>query len=82
MEHQPVLLAEVLEFLAVPGISLLVDCTIGAGGHAGAFLKSQGGAGSESGSEVLLAQRLTALERPRSKRLSAGGEVGVFWPNA
>ena len=38
MEHQPVLVREVLEFLAVPGIRLLLDATVGAGGHARSFL--------------------------------------------
>lgn len=41
MEHVPVLVREVTDLLAVPGIRLLVDATVGAGGHARAFLERQ-----------------------------------------
>jgi 16S rRNA (cytosine1402-N4)-methyltransferase len=39
VDHQPVLLREVLEFLAVPSVRLLLDGTVGCGGHARAFLE-------------------------------------------
>jgi len=38
--HQPVLMEEVLSFIVRPGVSLVLDATIGAGGHAEAILKS------------------------------------------
>jgi 16S rRNA (cytosine1402-N4)-methyltransferase len=41
MEHTPVLVREVMDLLALPGIRLLVDATVGAGGHARAFLERQ-----------------------------------------
>src|SRR5512142_3430095 len=38
--HTPVMLEEVLGFLVPPrGSALMVDCTLGEGGHAEAFLK-------------------------------------------
>lgn len=37
--HEPVLAEEVLEHLARPGVRLIVDCTIGLGGHARLFLE-------------------------------------------
>jgi 16S rRNA (cytosine1402-N4)-methyltransferase len=37
-QHQPVLLAQVVEALAPPGTGLIVDATVGLGGHAAALL--------------------------------------------
>jgi 16S rRNA (cytosine1402-N4)-methyltransferase len=39
VDHQPVLCKEVLEFVAAPGLRLLLDATVGCGGHARAFLE-------------------------------------------
>ncbi len=43
-EHQPVLLAQVMEALAPPPSALIVDATVGLGGHAAALLERAPGA--------------------------------------
>jgi 16S rRNA (cytosine1402-N4)-methyltransferase len=40
VEHRPVLLSEVLDFLAGCGSGILLDATVGLGGHATAFLEA------------------------------------------
>jgi 16S rRNA (cytosine1402-N4)-methyltransferase len=42
LAHRPVLVTEVLELLAPAGRAVLVDCTIGLGGHAEALLEAAG----------------------------------------
>lgn len=42
-DHQPVMVEEVLHFLAPRPGGVYVDCTVGAGGHAEAILRSVGG---------------------------------------
>jgi len=79
LEHKPVLLAEVLEFLAVPGISLLVDCTVGAGGHAGAFLsRKRDGTGSDSGLAIQEEARVIGIDRDRESLESAKRNLAEF----
>ena len=41
MEHTPVLVAETLEFLEGSALRVLLDATVGAGGHACAFLEAK-----------------------------------------
>lgn len=45
-EHQPVMLAEVLELLAPAPGAIIVDGTVGHGGHAAALLEATGGTGT------------------------------------
>jgi len=64
--HEPVMLAECLEYLALPVGGTVVDCTLGLGGHSEALLEAVGAAGRVVGldrdpSALALAKaRLTA----------------------
>ena len=52
MVHTPVLLREVLELLAPAGGEVVVDATVGAGGHARALAEAVGGSGRLIGLDV------------------------------
>lgn len=75
--HRPVLRDEVVKLLAPQGRSVLVDCTIGLGGHAEAMLQAAGSAAQLIGIDVdegnLRAARV-ALER-------FGSSVRLFQAN-
>ncbi len=62
VEHQPVLLKEVLEYLDPNPSKTYVDCTLGAGGHSSAILDKLAG----QGCLYSLDQDLSAIELVRS----------------
>ena len=75
--HRPVLSAEVVELLKPEAVGLIVDCTVGTGGHAEAMLSA---AGTEA--RLIGIDRDTgalALARQRLKRF--GGSVRLFQAN-
>jgi 16S rRNA (cytosine1402-N4)-methyltransferase len=76
-EHRPVLVAEVVELLAPAGARLLVDCTIGAGGHAEALLDAAGQEARLIGMDV--DPRSCQLARGRLRRF--GDRVRLFQAN-
>jgi len=69
--HVPVLVAEVLEHLAPAPGEAVVDCTVGYGGHAEAFLKRIGPKGRLVGFDVDAAE----LERTRARLAPLGGRT-------
>jgi 16S rRNA (cytosine1402-N4)-methyltransferase len=64
--HTPVLLREVLELAAGVPARLIVDCTVGGGGHARALLEQQPGA------------RLVGLDRDPAALAAAGATLAPF----
>ncbi|MGH7162108.1 MAG: 16S rRNA (cytosine(1402)-N(4))-methyltransferase, partial [Planctomycetota bacterium] len=70
MEHRPVLVAEVLDLLAGPAFELLVDATVGGGGHAGAFLREH-----PEGSVIGLDRDGEILEETRNRLETFGGRA-------
>src|ERR1700720_3666796 len=72
--HRPVLVAEAVELLALHAGSLIVDGTVGGGGHTEAILKS--------GADVLaLDQDPDAIERAREELAHFGGRVTLRQAN-
>ena len=76
--HEPVLLEEALELLAARPGQILVDATLGLGGHAEAMLERV----ARSGRVVGIDRDPVALERsravaPRSVPVLIGGESGT-----
>jgi 16S rRNA (cytosine1402-N4)-methyltransferase len=63
LHHQPVLLAETLDILSPKEGDRILDCTVGLGGHASAFLERIGSAGSLIGLDADEANLLLAKER-------------------
>jgi len=75
--HVPVLLAELLRLLSPAGRGVLVDCTVGAGGHAEALLAAAGPEARLIG--IDLDEACLALARRRLERF--GGRVRLFAAN-
>jgi 16S rRNA (cytosine1402-N4)-methyltransferase len=71
--HEPVLLAEVLELLAVKPGGFFVDGTVGLGGHAEALLRQ-----SEPDGRLLAVDRDSETLAHATERLSAFGERARF----
>lgn len=73
MEHQPVLLEEVLNFLEVAGRGTLLDATVGLGGHAHAFLSR-----FEEAKLVGLDRDTSALEVAKERLAGFGDRVRLY----
>lgn len=69
-EHQPVMLAEVLELLAPGPGALILDGTVGHGGHAKALLAATGG----TGTLIAFDWDATMLQRAEERLASVPGE--------
>ena len=69
--HRPVLLAEVVELLRPTGAELIVDCTVGLGGHSAELLRRAGGQARligidlDAGNLALARERLRPFEHVR-----------------
>ncbi len=72
--HLPVLPAEVLELLRPAGGDLIVDCTVGAAGHAEAMLDATGGKGRLIG--IDLDEKSLAISKQKLARF--GDRVRLF----
>ncbi len=75
--HQPVLLEEVLQCLAPAGKRVLVDCTIGLGGHAEAILAAAG----DDASLIGLDADESNLRLAKDRLAAYGSRVRLFWAN-
>ena len=71
--HQPVMVREVVQHLVTPGTRILVDATLGSGGHAAALLDAMG----PDGRLIGLDRDERAIERARMN-LTRFGERVVF----
>jgi 16S rRNA (cytosine1402-N4)-methyltransferase len=69
--HIPVLKEEVLQYLNVEGKNLIIDCTLGDGGHSEQILKQMGPQGQVLGID----QDIEALERAKSRLKSFGNRI-------
>ena len=77
IEHIPVLLNEVIEYLNLKENKLIVDCTIGEGGHAKKILESLGPSGILLGID----QDQDALVAARERLAPFGKRVDLIWGN-
>jgi 16S rRNA (cytosine1402-N4)-methyltransferase len=71
--HRPVMVAEVLEYLALQPGMRVVDCTVGSGGHAQAMLERLGPTGELIGLDV----DAEAIERTSRRLAPSGGALLV-----
>ncbi len=71
LEHRPVMPGEVVRILVEGGVDLLLDATVGAGGHAERFLSARG----ESGRVVGLDRDPSMIERARERLARFGHRV-------
>lgn len=77
IEHVPVLLDEVIEYLDCMEKKVIVDCTIGEGGHAKKILENLGSSGILLGID----QDQDALVAARKRLASFGERVVLIWDN-
>ncbi|MCK4648306.1 16S rRNA (cytosine(1402)-N(4))-methyltransferase RsmH [bacterium] len=77
IEHIPVLLNEVIEYLNCMGNKIIADCTIGEGGHAEKILNDLGPAGILLGID----QDQDALVAARKRLAPFGKKVILVWDN-
>ena len=77
IEHTPVLLNEVIEYLNLKENKLIIDCTIGEGGHAKKILESLGPSGILLGID----QDQDALVAARERLAPFGKRVDLIWGN-
>jgi 16S rRNA (cytosine1402-N4)-methyltransferase len=77
IEHIPVLLNEVIEYLNLKENNLIIDCTIGEGGHAKKILESLGPSGILLGID----QDQDALVAARERLAPFGKRVDFIWGN-
>jgi 16S rRNA (cytosine1402-N4)-methyltransferase len=77
VDHMPVLLAEVSDFLKVRKEGVYVDCTLGSGGHSEEILSQLGG----TGQLIALDRDQEALDRARERLGSHSKSLQVFHQN-
>ena len=77
IEHKPVLLNEIIEYLNLKENKLIIDCTIGEGGHAKKILESLGPSGILLGID----QDQDALVAARERLAPFGKRVDLIWGN-
>ncbi|MBU4561280.1 16S rRNA (cytosine(1402)-N(4))-methyltransferase RsmH [bacterium] len=77
IEHIPVLLDEIIKYLNCMGNKVIVDCTIGEGGHAEKILENLGSSGILLGID----QDQDALVAARKRLASFGERVVLIWDN-
>lgn len=77
IEHIPALLNEVIEYLNLKENKLIVDCTIGEGGHAKKILEGLGSSGILLGID----QDQDALVAARERLVPFGKRVDLIWGN-
>jgi len=77
VDHMPVLLGEVLDFLRVRKKGVYVDCTLGSGGHSEEILSQLGG----TGQLIALDRDQEALDRARERLGSHSKSLQVFHQN-
>ncbi|HKM39759.1 MAG TPA: 16S rRNA (cytosine(1402)-N(4))-methyltransferase RsmH [bacterium] len=76
-QHEPVLLPEVLSYLACQSEGLIIDCTVGGAGHAEAILEKT----SPSGSLLAIDQDQAALSAAARRLRKYGRRVGLVKGN-
>lgn len=75
--HEPVMVRQVLDLLDLPGRRVVVDCTIGLGGHAQAMLEAAGPRATLIGLDVDEGN----LEQARRRLADLGQRVRLFQAN-